>query len=166
MKLTRKQIENKIKKWQKELDNFVDEVEVGKWYKHRYFLLICVTDIDADGYINACGFDADVWFDDTSRSVENCGTATGYVLAEKEEIEAALIREAVKRGFRHGVKTEHGVIIDHFNHNYQDIYNSFWFHNIRVFEKGEWCKIIKEEVKEFTMEELTKKLGYAFKIKK
>jgi hypothetical protein len=171
---TRKEIKAYIKYYQDKLDNFKEKLEVGKWYivyHHNgslnvLFNLKDCKDKEANGY----GFDEGVWCDyDTNWTNTDNDKLT---LATDQEVGDALIKEAKKRGFKDGVKIKclnpniEGEYI--LNTQFDSLYmedGDLWFGSEEIFMNGKWAKII-EEIPEYTMEELTEKLGHTFKIKK
>ena len=85
-----------------------------------------------------------------------------------------IFNESEKRGFKKGIKIDQkpgygGCGGTHLIKDDNLYYNSFSDNlsigGIGIYNNGNWAKII-EETPEYTMEELTKKLGHSFKIKK
>jgi len=143
------------------------EFEVGKWYSDGDWLL-CITEIK-NGRVYFYGFKLDFlhdwadegWFKNAMKP------------ATDKEVETALIKEAKKRGFKEGAKIDDALgdnenIVEGFGMYYES--GSLWAtDNYRVyilFKKGKWATIIEEpKVKEMTMQEVNKALGYEIKIK-
>ncbi len=155
-----KEIEDVKKKYDKPM------FEVGKWYKinsERHTGLFNITKYYNE-IITAYGFGGDdmEWYNE-------CEGWAYYdynyvVLATPEEVEAALTNEAVKRGFKEGVRfktpcsnTEYiakGNIIIWQNGNtfglrLSDSYGL-------ILDNGKWAEIIKEN----TLDEIANKLSY------
>lgn len=146
------------------------EFEVGKWYKDTYYgNVYFVTETRIDGGVRFYGLNGNndwVECDSYSRSaIKNDRKATN------KEVETALIKVARKRGFKEGV-----VVVNE-KGNKDNIEEYFWYgngilkncgftDNIILFDNGKWATIIEEpKVKEMTMAEVNKALGYEIKIK-
>jgi hypothetical protein len=77
---------------------------------------------------------------------------TTYILSDEdykatnEEVKETLTKEAIKKGFEIGVKTEYGVINNNYKHEFRPKTNVFYFGNIEVFNNGKWAEIIKEPI--------------------
>jgi len=134
----------------------VKELKVGKWYKHKtqkhlWFLKkICIGE-----YKNphvAYGIDgAGNW----SSSDNRCLYGDDFRLATNEEVLEALSKEAVKRGFKEGVKVTHvnKGNVGNFNvsepfkldsKNYTFTSGMLFKNNICLFIDGKWAEIIEE----------------------
>jgi hypothetical protein len=122
MKYTKEQAQEVLKDWfdykeqrattkntyEKFIEDKFPSLEVGKWYKSKYDGLVFVESIQGVrftgyGFNTANGWqdNADYWY-----------TEAFTTEATKEEVEAALIKEAKSRGFRYGVKyndINHGI---------------------------------------------------------
>ena len=175
---TREEIKAKIQKWQDRLDNFKTELEVGKWYKTPKYgsALFCVTNIDNED-VEAYGFNMyNSWTKKCFGFAEN--SLIYNILATDQEVETALIKEAKKRGFKEGIEFNSPNAEHHYAFNQKIINCDFltWDKDLTVrktsknvngiiFSEGKWAEII-ESTPEYTMQELTEKLGYTFKIKK
>ena len=160
-----------------------EEFEVGKWYKSKnHNITACYVDEH-----NNYGVSFGVWKD---AMILNYFEA--WTLATDKEVEAALIKEAKKRGFKKGVnyisctlgdfKTNIEGGKEGVKYNCNNVmgrkdevlcgkvifdydYNGlFCSSNGWIFEDGKWATII-EEPKEMTMAEVNKALGYEIKIK-
>ena len=109
-KITKEQILETIrtgtdvtKRYFKEIipEAFKKELEIGKWYKYK-LALFYVTNKKSNNanYYNVFGFDVDGnWMTDNAATSFN----ENYIEATPEEVEAALINEAKKRGYKEGV---------------------------------------------------------------
>ena len=147
-----------------------EEFEVGRWYKLNGHLR-CYSDKH-----NHYGFYDSEW--DGRQSVLNY--VNKWTLATDKEVETALIKEAKKR-FNVNNKIEYFIG----NSKEQTIghLNKFIYHpsddellirggckgtnsGLVIYRKGKWATIIEEpKVKEMTMQEVNKALGYEIKIK-
>jgi hypothetical protein len=114
MKYTKEQAQEVLKDWfdykqcrattkntyEKFIESKFPSLEVGKWYKSEYGSLVFVESIQGclfTGY----GFNV---FNDWQDSAAFWYTELFTTEATKEEVEAALIKEAERRGFIYGVK--------------------------------------------------------------
>ena len=149
----------------KSLGLIKEEFEVGKWYKGSSDIIGFYESRYGNYGIGYKGeWSNDVTIDDF----------IFWTPATDKEVETALIKEAKKRGFKEGVKfevTRDGRIntLDSNNFVYENVIgvgmclatSNYWF-----FNKGKWATIIEEpKVKEMTMQEVNKALGYEIKIK-
>ena len=147
-------------------DAFKNQLEVGKWYKEttvfKNNMLVHVLKNNENGDIECFGFNGrGVWFDNK----DNFGT-NGLELATPKEVEDALIKEAVKRGFKEGV--EYHSLSDNrqfkvASESVMGFYisnNQLCYGDSTIFLNGTWATII-EQPKEvlITMEEIAKLKG-------
>lgn len=153
----RSRLTETLKEWFPKV--FKEELEVEKWYKDNYDRLIYITKIIDEENCRAYGFGCrGSYFEDKENSSywEINGYETG---ATNEEVETALINEAVKRGFKEGVyfdspnKTTKDYVSEKLNYN--SSHNSLYTDGIAVFNRGIWATIIPT----ITKEEAEKKLG-------
>ena len=134
------------------LENEKPEFEVGKWYKldtnddEWVKLIVCCTEVFEDkisGYgISSIGdwSSENHWFNKNSKTRP----------ATNEEVEAALIAEAKKRGFKEGVKVSRDwckkkqQTIKENKIHYDTAVNALCFTGREVFRNGQWAEIIEE----------------------
>jgi len=158
-----------VNEFLKEKGLIKEEFEVGKWYKHtannHEGLVFCV---NKNKYVGGYGFNSSgFWEDCISFSKDWLTPATD------KEFETALIKEAKKRGFKEGVKflsARDGDIRTATNEFYSfdnwNKYTTLQLDTAWIFKGGKWATIIEEpKVKEMTMQEVNKALGYEIKIK-
>lgn len=147
----------KIEALEAELQKLKNEVkpkyEENKWYKSKTNQLVFITefrDYDVIGY----GFgNKNDWFDisewmDGWKSLE-------LRLANHQEVEEALIKEAKKRGFKEGVRFKSAlykydcVITTYefdFHFDYMDMCKNVLFCNGNaIFSNGVWAEIVKDK---------------------
>lgn len=110
------------------------EFKVGDWSAYEF---------EGTKYL----FKIEKFKDDTVYRATNYAMCSikNLVPVTNEEIKSHLIKEAEKRGYGVDIRTEWGVISRGFKHDYQPSKDHFYYHNIRVYEQGEWAEIIKEE---------------------
>lgn len=145
---------------------FGNKIEVGKWYKMKevnnrcIFYVSRINDDKMFGYgLSYSGY----WFNHNEKENGHIGNPNCnnlYFLATNEEVEAALIAEAKKRGFVEGVKYKNteGEL-----HVCGDLYfgGNGWIYSANqgmIFEDGKWAEIIKETPEDFLNEILNKDL--------
>lgn len=176
-------IETKIEQLRKEFNSKLDEIlkpkfEVGKWYKAKNIKsnlynnsLINVIEFNEDGTYNGYGFDySGNWF-----NKKNCGDIFTKELIRTEatpkEVEEALIKEAVKRGFKEGVRVDRSIFKNMSlptticDENFTSNSNEFIFYekhnvlrlgNYGIFYNGKWAEIVKTKTIDEVAEELSK----------
>jgi len=139
-----------LKKQIEELKN-KPTFEVGKWYANGDGFLCYTNKIvckSAYGFgINYAG----IWFNNEAGEAFNIKN-TECRPATTKEVEDALIKEAVKRGFKEGVKYQSlnndGKIRDKdgiVSHGFRYENNSLWCGWGFIFSNGQWAEIIKDE---------------------
>lgn len=144
---------NACSEWKEKIEEkypelFKPENEVGKWYKNCYGALIFVTTIGKLGQIYGYGIsDQKEWAEDDDISWEK----RGLTPATDKEVEAALMAEAKRRGFKDGVKincidTNRPIGLRGSSFQYSPYSNTLHL-NIYgcVFHIGKWASIIEEE---------------------
>ena len=155
---------------------FKTELTIGKWYKHSkeagLFYLTEITDSACHGY----GFRKNgIWFS-TSKNDRSAYCAVNnfhfkyLVEATPEELSAALINEAKKRGYKKGVtiqwKSRPKLIYtlgdDEFD--YLESINVLVFGNYGVFERGNWAQILPQEKTVVPMEKALKIIAKKMKV--
>ena len=159
-KITKEQILETIrtgtdvtKRYFKEIipEAFKTELEVGKWYKMKgdtHFLCNFNGNIGNNG--NSYGFNLKGEWMDNSMCFQNSDT---YVEATPEEVSAALINEAKKRGYKQGItcafgKGAHNRMIREneirWVPDWQDQGALCMGMNV-IFTQGNWAEIIPQE---------------------
>ena len=130
---------------------FKTELEVGKWYKMKgdtHFLCNFNGNIGNNG--NSYGFNLNGEWTDNSMCFQNSDT---YVEATPEEVSAALINEAKKRGYKQGItcafgKGAHNRMIREneirWVPDWQDKGALCMGTNV-IFTQGNWAKILPKE---------------------
>lgn len=150
---------------------FESELEVGKWYKSDYPLLIFITEVkhhELVGYgFNAVGFYSEGTFctraDERNRVDYN---TFNFKPATDKEVETALINEAKRRGFKEGVEIKPINKVIHLNNKIDLEYNTcfyeseneFWMGGYCLFKDGKWAEIISEPI-EVTLEQIAEKFN-------
>lgn len=150
-----KNLEEKIAEMQKQLDELKKQVkptfEVGKWYKDENS--DCIFNYVSDG--NSYGVQNGNWIS-YSWVVAGNGLTWKTRPATDKEVEEALVKEAIKRGFKKNVKINRNDL--NFRPNmgkskltsnspteYRPEYNRLEMFGVSIFEKGVWAEIIKDE---------------------
>ena len=142
---------------------FENKLEVGKWYISERYLVYylgnykcnCIKLIDGE------------WFDNMHHSLS--GHLKSYRLATEEEVVKALINEAIKRGYKKGVKCKFGTskeirVIEtnnfffEFNSNKLYLRHSSGDNADEIFRNGFWAEIVIEDIP--TKEEIDRVINY------
>lgn len=143
---------------------FKTELEVGKWYSHKEGECLAfvekLTDNDFIGY----GFEYPKKWRNTKGNWTN--GYSKWTLATEEEVKTALIAEAKRRGFKHGVKIKPINKVTHLNNKIDLGYkicfyerdNEFWMGGYCLFKDGKWAEIISEPI-ELTLEQIAEKFN-------
>jgi len=137
--------------------------QIGKWYKHKFGMLFCVTSINENGVLYGYGFDKNgSWFSSIEESSTECAcndVAKEYTTeATPQEVEQALIEEA-KRRYKIGdvikcfdkIESEvKGTAFVFYNNclfsNGDSFGNSGWFNTSGlIFKEGQWATIIEQD---------------------
>ena len=143
---------------------FENELEVGKWYRLRNKALnwlMCYTENRYGCY----GFNS-------KNLYSNEYVMYGYndwKLATEEEVKEALINEAIKRGYKKGVKCKFGTskeirVIEtnnfffEFNSNKLYLRHSSGDNADEIFRNGFWAEIVSEYIP--TQEEIDRVINY------
>ena len=153
-----KKLEKAVEDINKRIDKLKEEkhrFEVGKWYKWGEFF-IYVTSLP-NGKLKGYGLDEGEWFDNRNDSTYwGFDIDANFILADQETVEAALIAEAKKRGFKKGVKfkrksaihvgyTEGIIGCSHgFQNTYKSHIKTLEFGGCYIFQNGQWAEIIEE----------------------
>jgi len=145
------------------------ELEVGKWYKSKLMkdFLFLPLEKTENGY-EGCKINDGIF----SENYEVFYNLDKLYLATEQEVFEALKNEAIKRGYKEGVK-----YINATNKLHTTTFKSFKFlafysdKNLltdgcggSIFSKGQWATIV-EQPKELTISEIEKILGYKILIK-
>lgn len=151
------------------------ELEVGKWYKRIHNqALFCVVGNPNKEPFEVYGFDnGGSWMTSRDSSVPIQTFKDSEVLASNEEVEAALIAEAKKRGFKEGANfkqmaTNKSVEINKgFNFRHYDgietlcvVYDTENGGD-NIFYNGRWAEIISQPEKEEEIDPLNIYIDYA-----
>lgn len=157
---TKSELDRLVSEAKRKLDELnLLKLAVGKWYKdteEENNLLIYITDIK-DNEIVGYGFNVlGKWV------VPNTGFYSGnmesayrfLVEATDQEVEAALVKEAIRRGFTDGVTINISNLSNHFPEEnikikgssfmYKDLMLGFGYNNYVIFKDGKWAEVIKE----------------------
>ena len=162
-------VKEQIEDWFPELKK--PSLEVGKWYKSSLYAkkLYCFTsfknrEFSAKRYYY--GFNDGEWVTSWTDSNE---LDKSWTLATPQEVEEALTKEAVKRGFNDGVKIERpksfldrsGVVTLKKNASeysfFEDV-NRFEVYRWTVFDNGTWAEILPNTLPS-DIEQLSLKYG-------
>ena len=139
---------------------FENELEVGKWYIGKGCLFNYQTKKSVYGF-----FTNNEWFDKNWKWINNKGVR----LATEEEVEKALINEAIKRGFKNvgklSLKLVSGAMFKkgsfktaNNEFRYISVENRLNLYGVEIFYNGKWAEIIKEEKP--TQEEIDRVINY------
>jgi hypothetical protein len=125
-----------------------DALVVGKWYKSSDCLFNYQEDLSVYGFFTNEGWTSGGWrWSDTS-----------VRLATDKEVEEALIKEAKKRGYKHGCVVSNNKY-GHCSINKNGFYTfdgELWLGDCSLTNNGVWAEIIKETI---TKEQAEKELG-------
>ena len=149
---------------------FENELEVGKWYKSklpRNKTLFVPNKEQCDSNMGY-GFNYLGEFKESHFNLLGC-TPNKFELATEEEVVKALINEAIKRGYKKGVKCKFGTSKEirtietnnfffEFNLNKLYLRHSSGDNADEIFRNGFWAEIIKEEKP--TQEEIDRVINY------
>ena len=153
---------------------FKTELEVGKWYKHiRYGYFFCFNGQydDNSQYGIANSGEWTTCLSSSNRHIDS------FRLATDEEVSAALINEAKKRGFKSGVKVvglyndgrPHQItdfIINKDDFTYKTLDNALVCNKLgfRIFANGKWAEILYQEKTVIPMEKALKIIAKKMKV--
>ena len=84
-------------------DAFEAKLEVGKWYISEYYLVYYLGNYKC----NCIELSYGEWIENACHLLS--GHLKSYRLATEEEVREALIKEAIKRGYKKGVKCKFGT---------------------------------------------------------
>ena len=151
-------------------DVFKTELTIGKWYKYKLALFYITNKISNNtNYYNVFGFDVDGnWMTDNATTYFN----ENYTEATPEEVEASLISEAKKRGYKQGItcafgKGAHNRMIREneirWVPDWQDKGALCMGTNV-IFTQGNWAKILPQEKTVVPMEKALKIIAKKMKV--
>jgi hypothetical protein len=154
-----------LERLKKELNDRVDVViskidkskfKIGKWYRvHKR--IFCITKIESDGTLYGYGIDERFsWFNHPEINSQwncacNCSASEIAVPATESEVKEALIKEAIKRGFKGKVSWKllnNDKIVTREDEGsnlfgYSKDENSLLFGNYKIFCNGIWAELYK-----------------------
>ena len=130
---------------------FEIESEVGKWYISEYYLVYYLGNYKC----NCIRLRDGKWLDNIYHSSSN--RLKSYRLATEEEVVKALINEAIKRGYKKGVKCKFGTSKEirtietnkfffDFNSNKLYLIHSSGDNADEIFRNGFWAEIVSEYI--------------------
>lgn len=175
---TREQLEKKIAKYTKQLEGLESKkLELNKWYiginQHPVFL---VSKSKSNNMFYCYGFDLNgEWFDEYEEGRRSQTHVKNFKIpATEEEVFEALKAEAIKRGFKEGVKTkgvgdnlEVSTITEGMEYKPSDnvlksnCVGKFYIKR-NIFKNGSWAEIISTPTlngKEVKVDDLTIQIG-------
>jgi len=136
----------KLEKAKQDIQDKIDKLKERKngWYKNpRRSVWLGYYDFDK-GITFGFRENSGLWYDSCGMNYEFDDTP-----ATNEEVEAALIKEAKRRGFKKGVRFD--SLLDGGNNtcigdkfNYIEEHNELYFDGWLCFEKGQWAEVIEE----------------------
>ena len=142
---------------------FENELEFGKWYISEHYLVYYLGNYKCN-CIELCDGE---WFENAHHSLY--GHLKSYRLATEEEVKEALINEAIKRGYKKGVKCKFGTSKEirtietnkfffDFNSNKLYLRHSSGDNADEIFRNGFWAEIVIEDIP--TQEEIDRVINY------
>ena len=142
---------------------FETKLEVGKWYISEHYLVYYLGNYKCN-CIELCDGE---WFENAHHSLS--GHLKSYRLATEEEVKEALISEAIKRGYKKGVKCKFGTSKEirtietnkfffDFNSNKLYLRHSSGDNADEIFRNGFWAEIVIEDIP--TQEEIDRVINY------
>ena len=168
--------------WRSRIEKEIPELfgvklEAGKWYKSDIGGLWFVESFLSEKEQISYGFTYFGGWRESSKRISN-----DLLLATPEEVQSALEKEAVRRGFVEGAIIDNSCFYGYINEskikmtkneiNYISYHGRIEVSGIgsyngahTIFSNGKWATIIPQP-KEYTIEELTKLVGHEFKIVK
>ena len=149
---------------------FENKLEVGKWYKSKYnkTKILFFTKKETCSYDMGYGFNYLGIYKEKNFNL--LGSATyEFELATEEEVKEALINEAIKRGYKKGVKCKFGTSKEirtietnkfffDFNSNKLYLRHSSGDNADEIFRNGFWAEIVIEDIP--TQEEIDRVINY------
>ena len=142
---------------------FENELEFGKWYISEHYLVNYLGNYKC----NCIELSDGEWLDNIDHSLS--GHLKSYRLATEEEVVKALINEAIKRGYKKGVKCKFGTSKEirtietnkfffDFNSNKLYLRHSSGDNADEIFRNGFWAEIVIEDIP--TQEEIDRVINY------
>ena len=159
-----------LKEWFPEV--FKTELEVGKWYKNSKSIF-CYTEISETGALFGYGFHYGKWFNHSGHMCAcNAYSKKHLIEATPEEVEAALKKEAKKRGYKQGITCAFGkgaynrMISENeirWVPDWQDKGALCMGMNV-IFTQGNWAEILPQEKTVVPMEKALKIIAKKMKV--
>lgn len=142
---------------------FENELEFGKWYISEHYLVYYLGNYKC----NCIELSDGEWIENVHHSLS--GHLKSYRLATEEEVVKALINEAIKRGYKKGVKCKFGTSKEirtietnkfffDFNSNKLYLIHSSGDNADEIFRNGFWAEIVIEYIP--TQEEIDRVINY------
>lgn len=142
---------------------FENELEFGKWYISKHYLVYYLGNYKC----NCIKLSDGEWIENVYHSLS--GHLKSYRLATEEEVVKALINEAIKRGYKKGVKCKFGTSKEirtietnkfffDFNSNKLYLRHSSGDNADEIFRNGFWAEIVIEDIP--TQEEIDRVINY------
>ena len=142
---------------------FENELEVGKWYISKYYLVYYLGNYKC----NCIELSDGKWIENVHHSLSD--HLKSYRLATEEEVKEALINEAIKRGFKNvgeltlkivsGEMFKKGSFVTTINNfRYCSSIDVLCLDGVEIFNNGKWAEIIKEYIP--TQEEIDRVINY------
>ena len=150
-----------LKKWFPEA--FETKLDVGKWYIYKHYLVHYLGNYKC----NCIKLSDGEWIENVRHSLSS--HFKSYRLATEEEVVKALINEAIKRGYKKGVKCKFGTSKEirtietnnfffEFNSNKLYLRHSSGDNADEIFRNGFWAEIVSEYIP--TQEEIDRVINY------
>jgi len=161
MKLTKKFIKENAEMTLKEAfpEVFETVLEVGKWYRSGR-CLVCINKIIDKDTIYGYGFDGDKWYGTYDTSP--WGIVENTIPATPQEIQDALEKEAVRRGYKEYVMFKSAVsnyeAICDGKFTYNQKLNELYTNYTCIFSNGKFSTIIQTITKQEAEERLGMKI--------
>jgi len=156
--MTKKEIKEQIKLLKVELKQkkSKEKLKAQTWYKSKvdtnYIVYVKAFDKES---VEVYGWDNNKnWFEDEVEYNLFWNKERPLVNLSVEDVEAALIEEAKKMGFKEGIKVKCLTInnpidlIEHFHFEFDLENNELWLYQTnvktKIFSKGKWAEIVEE----------------------
>ena len=149
---------------------FENKLEVGKWYKSKYNKTKILFFTKKETCSSDMGYGFNYLGIYKEKNFNLFGSATyDFELATEEEVKEALINEAIKRGYKKGVKCKFGTSKEirtietnnfffEFNSNKLYLRHSSGDNADEIFRNGFWAEIVIEDIP--TQEEIDRVINY------
>lgn len=149
-KITKEELQEQINNLQKQLDNFKEpsKFKKGTWYKFIQHST-CIVNYQESGR----GYGTSIygaWGDAVIMNNDGRESSSKWVEATDKEVEAMLIKEAKKRGFKEGVRFKSAMYSSLFTLKkgiyYKSMENCIYNGNGygTIFKDGKWATIIED----------------------